>query len=94
MQQFDKQNGTTHSKDWYNAMAWFGSLQRATDDWKNMDATTKARYQTIIDNEQNYMGYLDAKATYKNNKTTANKAAMNTAKGNVDWNLFKKTRSK
>lgn len=75
-------------------MAWFGSLQRATDDWKNMDPTKQAKYQTIIDNEQDYMGYLNAKATYMGNKSAANKTAMSTAKGKVDWKLFKKTRTK
>jgi len=94
MKQFDAAYGTSHSEDWYNAMAWFGSLQRATDDWKNMDAGQKAKYQSLIDNEQNYMGYLDARATYKKDKTAANKAAMNTAKGKVDWKLFNKSRNK
>ena len=94
MKQFDKANGTGHSGEWYNAMTWFGSLQRATDDWKNMNPTKKANYQSIIDNEQDYMGYLNAKATYMNNKTAANKTTMSSAKSNVDWKLFKKTRTK
>jgi len=85
MMQFDKQYGTTHSNDWYNAMAWFGSLERATDDWQNMDSRIKSTYTGIIQNEQAYMNYLDAKAG-------GDKAATKSAKGKVNWNLFKKTR--
>ena len=39
------------------------------------------------------MGYLDARATYKKDKTAANKAAMNTVKGKVDWNFIQQIKS-
>ena len=85
MKQFDEQYGTTHSDDWYNAMAWFGSLQR-TDDWKDMDSQIKAKYTKIIKNETAYMNYLEAKAG-------GNKTAIKNAKSKVNWNLYNKTRT-
>lgn len=93
MKQFDAAYGTQHSEDWYNAMAWFGSLSR-TDAWKNMDVNQKSKYETIIKNEIAYMNYLDAQAIYKKDKTSVNKRNMNNAKSNVDWKLFNKTRKK
>ncbi|QTY26799.1 RHS repeat-associated core domain-containing protein [Flavobacterium sp. CS20] len=93
MREFDASYGTEHSDDWYNAMAWWGSLSRATDDWKNLDASTQSTYKSIQNNERKYMKYLDARATYLGDKTKANRNAMNTAKGNVDWKLYKQTRT-
>nr|WP_317174650.1 RHS repeat-associated core domain-containing protein [Flavobacterium sp. IMCC34852] len=93
MKEFDSSYGTRHSEDWYNAMAWWGSLSRATDDWKNLDASTKATYTSIQNNEAKYMNYLDAKATYQGDRSSANKAALRAAKKSVDWKLYHKTRS-
>ncbi|MEP7218158.1 MAG: thrombospondin type 3 repeat-containing protein, partial [Bacteroidota bacterium] len=92
MKQFDATQGSKHSEDWYNAMAWYGSLQRATDRWKNMDPVKQAKYNVIINNEENYMGYLETLAAYKFDKSKANESAMKSAKSNVDWKLFDKTR--
>lgn len=93
MREFDASYGTEHSDYWYNAMAWWGSLSRATDDWKNLDPSLQSKYTSIQNNEWNYMKYLDARATYLGDKTKANRQSMNTAKGNVDWNLYKQTRT-
>jgi RHS repeat-associated protein len=94
MKEFDKEYGSEHSDDWYNAMAYRGSVKAFTNAYQNLDATTKAKYQKIITNEQRYEAFLNANATYLQNKTAANKKAMQTAKSNVNWKLFKKTRTK
>ena len=39
------------------------------------------------------MKYLDAQATYLGDKTITNRQIMNTAKSNVDWKLYKQTRT-
>lgn len=94
MKQFDQASGSQHSNDWYNAMAWYGSLAEATDDWNNMDASTKTKYTNLMKNEEAYMGYLDAQATYKSDKTATNKSAMNAPKSKVDWNMYNNSRKK
>lgn len=93
MKEFDSNYGTEHSDDWYNAMAYRGSLER-THGFNNLDISTHTKYQSIINNETNYESFLKANATYLQDKTAANKSAMETAKGNVDWNLFNETRTK
>ena len=62
MMQFDKQNGTKHSADWYNAMAWMGSLQAKTNAWNNLPQAQRAMYERIINNEVLYNQHLSAKA--------------------------------
>ena len=47
MRGFDASYGTQHSDDWYNAIAWWGSLSRATDDWKDLDPLIQSRYKSI-----------------------------------------------
>ena len=93
MKEFDKYYGTSHSDDWYNAMAWWGSLMSASDVWFNLDNKVRNNYMLIQQNEERYMHYLDAKATYYGHKTKENMNSMNRAKQSVDWNLFKKTRN-
>ena len=95
MNQFDKANGTAHSNDWYDAMIFYGSLTTFNvAAWQNLDPTKKAAYQKLINNESIYNSYLTAKAQYKLNKTATNKAAVSTAKNNVNWKLFKSSRKK
>ena len=93
MKEFDANYGTCHSNDWYNAIAWMGSLREASSAWWDLDETTRNKYMLIQRNEQLYMDYLDAKATYYGNKTNKNRAAMNRAKQAVNWNLFNQTRN-
>ena len=92
MREFDANNGTQHSDDWYNAMAWFGSLARATDDWQNMESTQKQKYQRLIDNENSYMEYLTLRAQYRKNPTREGRMKALEAKGKVNWDLFWKSR--
>jgi RHS repeat-associated protein len=95
MKQFDAENKTTHSNDWYDAMIFYGSLTTFNvAAWQNLDPTKKTLYQNIINNEVSYNAYLTAKAQYKQNKTAVNKTAMDNAKTNVNWTLFKQTRKK
>lgn len=92
MREFDVNYGTTHSNDWYNAMAWRGSLSEKTNAYQNLDPTVKAKYDAIINNENLYENYLAAKATYNGNKTSANKQSMENAYKAINQKLFKKTR--
>lgn len=62
MMQFDKVNGTKHSKEWYNAMAWMGSLQAKTNAWNNLPQEQRTMYERIINNEVLYNQYLSAQA--------------------------------
>ena len=93
MKEFDANYGTCHSNDWYNAIAWMGSLREASTAWWDLDETTRNKYMLIQGNEQLYMDYLEAKATYIGNKTNKNRAAMNRARQSVNWKLFNQTRS-
>ena len=92
LREFDRNFGTHHSDDWYNAMAWWGSLSRASLAWWDLDITTRDKYMLIQQNEMFYMDYLEAKATYYGNRTNKNRAAMNRAKQSVNWKLFNQTR--
>ena len=93
MKEFDVNYGTRHSNDWYNAMAWMGSLREASMAWWDLDVTTRDKYMLIQRNEIQYMNYLKAKATYYGNKNNKNRAAMNKAKQSVNWTLFNQTRN-
>lgn len=95
MKEFDKEYGSKHSNNWYEAMAWRGSLMYnngGSNAYKSLDATKRKLLEQIADNEDLYEGYLQAKSIYNQSKTTANKTAMDAAKNKVDWKLFKKTR--
>ena len=94
MKEFDVAYGTEHSDDWYSAMAYRGSVQVFTNGYAGLDATIKANYEKIIRNEERYEAYLNANATFLQNKTSTNRQAMKTARNNVDWNLWKSTRTK
>ena len=93
MKEFDKYYGTLHSDDWYNAMAWMGSLQDSYA-WFELSASKREIYKSIIDNEYYYNAYLEALANYNSNKTSRNKQLLLKAQKEVDWKLFNKTRKK
>ena len=93
MIQFDSVYGLSHSKDWYIAIAWWGSLTRATSNWKNMPASVKDKYIRIQQNEQAYMAFLTAKANFLTDKNELNKSEYNTRKMRVDWSLYTSTRT-
>lgn len=92
MKEFDANYGTRHSNDWYNAMAWMGSLSEASMAWWDLDVKTRTKYMKIQHNEVMYMYYLNAAAIYNVNKTIQNKAAMDRAERLVNWDLYKQTR--
>ncbi|MGD1842738.1 MAG: hypothetical protein ACFB0B_17850 [Thermonemataceae bacterium] len=94
MQQFDELNKTEHSEDWYQAMAWWGSLERATDDYKKLPAATQARYKAITRNEYKYNKYLKSKALYTSKPTPAHRSKMEAAKKSIDQVLFNQTRKR
>jgi hypothetical protein len=88
MRDFDAEYGTEHSDDWYNAMAWMGSLSEFSNAYQNLDSSTRTNYNKIIRNETRYNNYLKVKA----NGGTSNQ--IQRAKNKVDWNLFNQTRTK
>lgn len=94
MKEFDAAYGSEHSDDWYNAMAYRGSVQAFTNGYAGLGASTKTKYENIIRNEQKYEAFLNANATFLQNKTSTNRKAMKTARGNVDWKLWNSTRTK
>jgi hypothetical protein len=94
MKQFDKAFGAEHSEEWYNAMAWWGSLSRATNSWKNIDSKTKAIYESIQINEYYYIEYQKAKIRYNNSNTEKNKSEMESSFKKIDQKLFNQTRNK
>ncbi len=94
MKQFDAQSGTSHSDDWYNAMAWRGSLQARSLAYQKLDETTRAQYDKISQNETCYEDYLKAKYTYEKRRTSANKTKMEGALGKVNQKLFNQTRNR
>ncbi len=104
MQEFDASNNTKHSADWYESMAWRGSLMYnnggtvdnntgGTAAYKKLDPEKRKRLEDISKNEYNYETYLLRKSEYKSSRTQENKNAVKEAKGKVDWKLFKKTRN-
>ena len=93
MREFDNFYRTHHSDDWYNAMAWWGSLSSYTAAWWKLDDRIRKKYELIQNNELKYMNYLEAKAAYIRHNSPKNKNAMIKAKNTVDWELFKKTRN-
>lgn len=57
MKEFDNQIGTSHSKDWYEAISWFGLRDsRAWRDFQEKNPVTAAKYITIIRQELNKIG--------------------------------------
>ena len=87
MKQFDSENGTTHSQDWYMAMAWMGSLEAKTNAWNNLPTADKLRYEKIIINESYYNLYLTAQAE-------GNVKSANFYFSKIDQKLFNETRCK
>jgi RHS repeat-associated protein len=93
MKQFDASSGSKHSNDWYESMAWRGSLMyHKTTQYQQLDAGKRKLLEQIATNEDAYETYLKAKSAYHNVKTNANKTAVKAAYNSVDWKLFKKTR--
>lgn len=94
MKQYDALAGTTHSDDWYSAMAWRGSLSRATQKFQDLPKNTKDQYEKLIKNEQAYENYLKAKFKYDAKKTKGNERAMNKALDKIDKALFNQSRNR
>jgi hypothetical protein len=93
MKEFDKEAGTSHSEDWYNAMAWEGSLKRISNAWKNLDGATKTKYENIINNESSVASYKYYLAKYEKSGSASDKKAMESAFKSIDWNLYKNNRN-
>jgi hypothetical protein len=92
MEQFDAQAGKTHSKDWYDAMAWWGSLSRATIEYKHLDKDLRKNYKKIMDMEDAYQAYLQLKYRYEHKPDAKLKERLDKAEKKVDKDLFKQTR--
>jgi len=86
MKDFDGKMGTSHSDDWYTAMAWRGSMQ-GTNAYNNLSKGTKDNYENIIKNEIKYELYLSAQAKYEKRGTEKNKQKMEKALDAVDMKL-------
>lgn len=93
MKEFDQLAGTSHSEDWYEAMAWGGSLE-LTSSWKSMPSPKSNRLKPILKNESRYQYYLAYKALYELSHHEELKEDMEREKKKVDWALFQKTRTK
>ena len=92
MKEFDKNYGSIHSEDWYNAMAWMGSLKDSYA-WYELNQQTRDKYETIINNELRYIAYLEAVATFRGSPNKSNRTKMLNAMKDVNWNLYKSTRT-
>lgn len=104
MQEFDASNNTKHSAEWYESMAWRGSLMYnnggtidnntgGTEAYKKLDQAKRNRLEEISKNEYAYETYLLRQSEYKTSNTQKNKNAVKEAKSQVNWKLFKKTRN-